>query len=69
MEEKQGITKNMIINDVIKKYPKTISVFSKFKVDSCCGGAGSIEKTAAMSEVDIDALMEALNKVALATSK
>ncbi|MBE7445558.1 MAG: DUF542 domain-containing protein [Planctomycetia bacterium] len=69
MEEKQGITKNMVINDVIKKYPKTISVFSKFKVDSCCGGAGSIEKTAAMSEVDIDALMEALNKVALATSK
>lgn len=69
MEEKEGITKNMIINDVIKKYPKTISVFSKFKVDSCCGGAASIEKTAAMSGVDIPALIAALNKVALVTSK
>ena len=48
MEEKENITKNMIINDVIKKYPKTISVFSKFKVDSCCGGGASIGKTAAM---------------------
>lgn len=69
MEEKESITKNMIINDVIKKYPKTISVFSKFKVDSCCGGGASIGKTAAMSGADIDALLVALNKVALETSK
>ena len=25
------ITKDMVINDVIKKYPKTITVFSNFK--------------------------------------
>ncbi len=69
MGEKMSITKDMIINDVIKKYPKTITVFSKFKVDSCCGGAGSIEKTAAMSGVDIDSLLQALNKVAVAEGK
>ncbi len=68
MAEHNPITKNMTINDVVKKYPKTITVFSKFKVDSCCGGAGSIEKTAGMSGVDIVALMAALNKAAGAGS-
>lgn len=57
------ITKDMVINDVIKKYPKTITVFSNFKVDSCCGGGFSIEKTAGMSGIDMDALLKALNKV------
>ncbi len=63
------ITKDMIINDVIKKYPKTITVFSNFKVDSCCGGGVSIEKTAGVSGINLDALLQALNKVALAGSK
>lgn len=65
MEEKTTITKDMIINDVIKKYPKTITVFSNFKVDSCCGGGFSIEKTAGMSGIEINSLLKALNKVAL----
>lgn len=69
MEEKMIITKDMIINDVIKKYPKTLTVFTKFKVDSCCGGGVSIEKTAGMSGVDIDSLLQALNKVAVAEGK
>ncbi|MCR4319629.1 MAG: DUF542 domain-containing protein [Candidatus Brocadiaceae bacterium] len=58
------ITKDMVINDVIKKYPKTITVFSNFKVDSCCGGGFSIEKTAGMSGIDMDVLLKALNKAA-----
>ncbi|HHT9159830.1 MAG: hypothetical protein A3G70_04565 [Planctomycetes bacterium RIFCSPLOWO2_12_FULL_39_13] len=69
MEEKTVIKKDMIINDVIKKYPKTITVFSNFKVDSCCGGGASIEKTAGMSGVDINALLKALNQAALAGNK
>lgn len=69
MEEKTIITKDMIINDVIKKYPKTITVFSNFKVDSCCGGGASIEKTAGMSGIDIDSLMKALNKAASESGK
>ena len=62
--EKAVITKDMVINDVIKKYPKTITIFSKYKVDSCCGGGFSIEKTAGMSGVDMAALLNALNKAA-----
>lgn len=69
MEEKMIITKDMIINDVIKKYPKTVTVFNNFKVDACCGGGFSIEKTVGMGGADIDALLKALNKVALAANK
>lgn len=69
MGEKMIITKDMVINDVIKKYPKTITIFSNFKVDSCCGGGVSIEKTAGVSGINLDALLQALNKVALAGSK
>ncbi len=57
------LTKEMTINDVIKKHPETMKVFNKFKVDSCCGGAESIETTAAVSGADVPKLMEELNAV------
>ena len=56
------ITRDKIINDVIKKYPKSIAVFNEFRVDSCCGGGQSIEKTAAADGIDVDALLQALNE-------
>ncbi|HHT9118884.1 MAG TPA: DUF542 domain-containing protein [Candidatus Hypogeohydataceae bacterium YC38] len=55
------VTKDMIINDVIRKYPKTMKVFKDFKVDSCCGGGFSIEKTARADGVDLVSLLKALN--------
>jgi len=58
MAIKAQITRDMIINDVIKKYPKTIKIFHDYEVDSCCGGGKSIEKTA---KADIDALLISLN--------
>ena len=66
MEQKPVITKDMIINDVIKKYPKTITVFKNYKVDACCGGGFSIEKTAGMGGINMDALIKALNNIVLA---
>lgn len=56
------ITREDIINDVIKQYPKTIAVFNKLRVDSCCGGGQSIEKTATRDGVDVQALVKALNE-------
>lgn len=58
----QKITREMIINDVIKKYPEAISVFNRFNVDSCCGGGASIEATARKDGVDPEALLDALNR-------
>ncbi len=64
MPTKGPIAKEMIINDVIVKYPKTIAVFNRFKVDACCGGGFSIEKTAKDDGVDVLALLLELNKMA-----
>lgn len=55
------ITKDRIINDVIKEYPQSIAVFNEFRVDSCCGGGQSIERTATADGIDIEALLQALN--------
>ncbi len=55
------ITRDMVINDVIKKYPQTIRVFNDYKVDSCCGGGAPIETTAKRDGVDVEALLKALN--------
>ena len=56
------ITKDMTINDIIKTYPLTITVFNKFRVDSCCGGGQTVEKTATADSVDVKALLRALNE-------
>ncbi|MCL5102609.1 MAG: DUF542 domain-containing protein [Armatimonadetes bacterium] len=57
------ITKDMIIREVIREYPETISIFGNFKVDFCCGGAHSIEQTArARGVTDVDGLIVALNQ-------
>jgi len=56
------ITKSMIVNDIIKKYPKTLAVFGKFKIDSCCGGGTSIEIAGKRDGADVDAMVKELNK-------
>jgi len=58
----ETITGDMIINDVIKKYPATVKTFSEFKVDSCCGGGQSIATTASLGGTNIPKLIDALNK-------
>ncbi len=58
------VTKDLIVNDCIKLYPKTIGVFTQFKIDSCCGGAVSIEAAAARDGAPLDGLLKALNEAA-----
>lgn len=60
----ETITRDMVINDVIRKYPKTIKVFNDYKVDSCCGGGAPIETTAKRDGVDVEGLLKALNDAA-----
>ena len=55
------ITKDMVVNDVIKDHPDTIGVFSRFNIDSCCGGAATIEASAARDNAPLEELIEALN--------
>lgn len=62
----EAITRDMIINDVIKRFPQTIKVFNDFRVDSCCGGGAPIETTAKRDGVDVEGLLKALNETAAA---
>lgn len=58
------ITKDVVVNDCIRLYPRTIGVFTKFNIDSCCGGAVSIEDAARRDGAQLDDLLKALNKAA-----
>lgn len=61
----EPITRDMVINDVIKKFPQTIKVFNEYKVDSCCGGGAPIETTAKRDSIDVEGLLKALNEAAI----
>ncbi len=58
------VTKELVVNDCIKLYPNTIGIFTKFNIDSCCGGAVSIEEAARRDGAELGALMAALNEAA-----
>lgn len=60
------ITKEMKINEVIGKYPETLEVFERFGFH-CVGCLGasfeSIEDGAVVHGIDVEELIEELNKV------
>ncbi len=59
-----NITKDQIVNEVIKKHPSTIEVFTRYAIDSCCGGAASIEASAKRDGAELGKLLTELNKAA-----
>ncbi len=62
MENKTTITAGDIVNEIIMRYPETVAIFNAFRVDSCCGGAVSIEKSATRDKIDMSKLLSALNE-------
>lgn len=59
------ITKDMIIADVLKKYPQTVDVFNGFNMGcvSCMGVQNeSLEKGCLMHGMDVKELVDALVK-------
>ncbi|MBI4331324.1 MAG: DUF542 domain-containing protein [Chloroflexi bacterium] len=59
-----AITKEMTINEVIRKYPQVTGVFNRFHLDSCCGGARTLEASATEDKLNLDELLAALNEAA-----
>lgn len=57
---KVEISKEMSVNQIIKLYPKSIGVFNKFNIDSCCGGSEPLEKAAKNAGVDINDLINSI---------
>jgi regulator of cell morphogenesis and NO signaling len=64
MTESAKITGATVVNDAIRLYPETIGVFTRFDIDSCCGGAASIEEAARRDGAPLAELLEALNEAA-----
>ncbi|MDH3974735.1 MAG: DUF542 domain-containing protein [Deltaproteobacteria bacterium] len=58
------INKEMTINDVIKAFPATLPVFNDFGIDSCCGGARTLEQAANEGGIDVEVFLSALNEAA-----
>jgi regulator of cell morphogenesis and NO signaling len=58
------ITGDMIINEVIARYPWTLPVFHRFSVDSCCGGAQTVAFAAQSQGLDVDELIGELEAAA-----
>jgi len=54
----------MVINEVISLYPWTLPVFHRLDVDSCCGGARTIEAMAQEHGLDLDDVLAELQTAA-----
>ena len=67
MDDMQKITQETRINEMIKEYPETKKVLKKHKLD-CFGCLGadqeSVRNAAWAHGLDMDALLEELNKAA-----
>ena len=62
---KEKITKDMVLGEVIMKYPRTMEVFFKYNLPCamCHFASGeTIEQAAELHEVDLDKLLKELNK-------
>jgi iron-sulfur cluster repair protein YtfE (RIC family) len=60
-----AIDPSWTINDVIAKYPETMSVFNSFGLDLCCGADETLSAAAKESELDSDVLISALIEAAI----
>lgn len=60
------ISRNMIIKDIVEKYPQTLPVFGQFNM-GCLGCSGALfetlEQGAVAHGIDVDAMEKALNDI------
>jgi regulator of cell morphogenesis and NO signaling len=54
------IDAGIIVNEMLRLYPATVSVLNAFGIDACCGGAASLAEAARRDGVDLNALLSAL---------
>lgn len=66
MKNAKMIDKNMSVEDIVKKYPETLSVFKNYGLE-CAGCKAALfknlEEGAAIFKIELDGLLYALNKV------
>ena len=52
------------VNDVIRMYPESVSVFNQLGIDACCGGDASLAEAARRDGVDVETLLARLDAIA-----
>ena len=56
------IPDDMTVNEVIRHFPDTVTVFNDFDIDGCCGGSVPVREAAIRDGADPDAVFAALLK-------
>lgn len=62
MEATKAITGDMTINETIKEWPETVTIFELFGLDSCCGGPLPVREAAERHGLEPERVLTALNR-------
>ncbi len=58
----EKITRDMVIEHIIRQYPKALNVFVRYNIDCCCGAYQTIEQGSKSRGADVEALVRDLNE-------
>lgn len=56
------ITKEMTVNEVLRAKPQATHLLMSYGICNCCGGDLSLEDSANSKGVDVEKLLERINK-------
>ncbi|GBE18718.1 MAG TPA: DUF1858 domain-containing protein [Euryarchaeota archaeon] len=56
------ITKEMTVSEVLREKPSSTKLLMSYGICNCCGGDLTLAESAASKGVDIDMLLERINK-------
>jgi regulator of cell morphogenesis and NO signaling len=57
------ISPDMTVNDVVRLYPASITVFNEYGIDTCCGGGVPLSVAVQRDAVDLGELLARLQQV------
>ena len=49
------------VNDVLRCFPCSLDVLNRYGIDTCCGGAETLEEAAQHIQVDVREIIDALS--------
>jgi iron-sulfur cluster repair protein YtfE (RIC family) len=52
------------VNDIIREHPGTVGVFARWEIDSCCGGARTLQEVAERHALPLEELLAELEAAA-----
>lgn len=59
-ERTDRIDPRMSVNQIVDRFPRTLGVFNRHGIDSCCGGAVSLTAAAERDGVEVRELLSDL---------